>query len=90
MQLSELEHGKKVTIGCDLDATIMGELMSCLSRNIDIFAWKVEDMPGMNPKVAVYKLNVNSDARPIKQSKRWFAPKRRKVRRKEIAKLVNA
>lgn len=62
----ELELGKKMTIGQDLDITLMVELISSLLRNIDLFAWKVEDMPGIDPKVAVHKLNMNLGAKPLK------------------------
>ncbi|XP_022897478.1 uncharacterized protein LOC111411151 [Olea europaea var. sylvestris] len=73
----ELEHDKKVTIGRDLDVTLETELICCLSRNIDVFAWKVEDMPGIDPKIALHMLNISSGARPVKQRKRQFAPERR-------------
>ncbi|XP_022854630.1 uncharacterized protein LOC111375941 [Olea europaea var. sylvestris] len=73
----KLEPSKKVTIGRELDTAVMIELLSCLSRNIDIFAWNVEDMPGIDPKVAVCRLNVNPGARLVKQRKRQFAPERR-------------
>ncbi|XP_022867813.1 uncharacterized protein LOC111387490 [Olea europaea var. sylvestris] len=73
----ELEHDKKVTIGRDLDVTLKTELVGCLSRNIDVFAWKVEDMSGIDPKIAVHRLNISPGARPVKQRKRQFAPERR-------------
>ncbi|XP_022858502.1 uncharacterized protein LOC111379372 [Olea europaea var. sylvestris] len=69
----ELEHNKKVTIGRDLDATLKTKLIGCLSRNINILAWKVEDMSGIDPKIAVHKLNISPGARPVKQKKRQFA-----------------
>lgn len=86
----ELEPDRNVTIGQDLDAAVTTELVICLSRNIDIFTSKVEDMPEIDPEVAVHILNVNPDARLVKQSKEQFAPKRREAIREEIAKLVNA
>lgn len=86
----ELEHDKKVTIGRDLDVTLKTELVGCLSRNIDVFAWKVEDMSGIDPKIAVHRLNINPGARLVKQWKRQFTPERREVIREEINKLVGA
>ncbi|XP_022851304.1 uncharacterized protein LOC111373062 [Olea europaea var. sylvestris] len=86
----ELVPGRKVTVGRDLDSTIMAKLISCLSQNQDIFAWTVEDMPGIDPEVAVHRLNVNPGAKPVKQRKRQFAPERREVIQEEIAKLLNA
>lgn len=43
----ELERDKKVTVGLDLDVGLMAELISFLFHNIDVFTWKVEDMPMM-------------------------------------------
>ncbi|XP_022888952.1 uncharacterized protein LOC111404368 [Olea europaea var. sylvestris] len=86
----KIEPGRKVTVGRGLDAEIMAELLSCLSRNIDVFAWNVEDMPGIDPDVAVHRFNVNPEARSVKQRKRQFAPERREVIKEEITKLLNA
>ncbi|XP_022860313.1 uncharacterized protein LOC111380886 [Olea europaea var. sylvestris] len=86
----EIEPGRKVTVGWGLDTEVMAELLSCLSRNIDVFAWNVEDMPGIDPEVAVHRLNVNPEVKPMKQRKRQFAPKRREVIKEEITKLLNA
>ncbi|XP_022858931.1 uncharacterized protein LOC111379723 [Olea europaea var. sylvestris] len=86
----EIEPRRKVTIGRGLDTAVMFELLSYLSRNLDVFAWNVEDMPGIDPEVAVHRLNVNPEARFVKQRKRQFALERREVIKDEIAKLVSA
>ena len=45
----------------------------CLVREyIDVFAWNYEDMPGLDPQVVIHRLNINPDAKPIKQQQRWF------------------
>lgn len=75
----ELEPKQKIIIGQDLGVIAVAELISHFSCNINVFAWKVEDMPGINPKVAVHKLNINSKAIPIKQRKRSFVPERQEV-----------
>lgn len=66
----ELEPGRRLSVGRGLDVKIMAELVSCLLHNIDILAWKVEDMPRIDLTIAVHRLNVNLNARPIKQRKR--------------------
>jgi len=33
---------------------------------IDAFTWNYEDMPGLDPQVAMHRLNINSDAKPVK------------------------
>ncbi|XP_022872734.1 uncharacterized protein LOC111391716 [Olea europaea var. sylvestris] len=86
----ELELGKKVRVGRDLSTALMTELIDCLSRNIDVFAWKVDDMPGIDPEVVVHMLNTKPRTHPVKQRKRQFAPERRQVINEEINKLIKA
>ncbi|XP_022897821.1 uncharacterized protein LOC111411533 [Olea europaea var. sylvestris] len=86
----ELKQGKKVTVGRDLNTALMTELIDCLSRNIDVFAWKVEDMLGIDPEVVVHRLNTKPETHPVKQRKRQFAPERRRVIKEEINKLIRA
>ena len=35
------------------------EIMEFLKKNLDIFAWTHEDMPGIDNKVIEHRLNVN-------------------------------
>ncbi|XP_022876946.1 uncharacterized protein LOC111395176 [Olea europaea var. sylvestris] len=90
LEVVELKHGKVVTIGRDLKANLREEVINCLSHNIDVFAWKVEDIPGIDLELAVHKLNISPRAKPIKQRKRQFAPERRVVIQEEVDKLVRA
>ncbi|XP_022888963.1 uncharacterized protein LOC111404382 [Olea europaea var. sylvestris] len=56
LEVVELEHEKVVTIDRDLKANLREEVISCLSRNIDVFAWKVGDIPGIDREEEVGKL----------------------------------
>ncbi|XP_022899280.1 uncharacterized protein LOC111412578 [Olea europaea var. sylvestris] len=66
LKVVKLEHRKAVTIGRDLQANLREEILNCLPRNIDVFAWKVEDMPGIDPEFTVYRLNISPGAKPVK------------------------
>ncbi|XP_022870705.1 uncharacterized protein LOC111389949 [Olea europaea var. sylvestris] len=90
LEVVELEHEKAVTIGRDLKANLREKVISCLSHNIDVFAWKVGDMPGIDLEVAVHKLNISPRAKSVKQRKGQFAPKRRVVIQEEVGKLLGA
>ena len=48
-------------------------LTAFLKTNQDVFAWSHEDMPGIDPSVINYRLNVNLASSPIQQKKRMFA-----------------
>ena len=40
------------------------ELIILVKEYIDVFAWNYEDMPGLDPQVA---MNIKPDAKPVKQ-----------------------
>ena len=42
------------------------ELTTFLRDNQDVFAWSHEDMPGIDPKIMVHKLNVSPTFSPIR------------------------
>lgn len=66
-------------VGWDLNVDLMAKLVHYLSRNIDVFQWKVEDMLGIDPGVTVHMLNISPGAKPVKQRKRHFVPERCEV-----------
>ena len=47
-------------------------------------------MPGIDPSVMVYKLNVSPAFPPVRQKKRVFAPERDRAIAKEVCKLQEA
>jgi len=42
-------------------------LISLVWEYIDVFAWNYENMSELDPRVAMHRLNINPDAKPIKQ-----------------------
>lgn len=55
-------------IGTQMAEEESRELIKLLSENHDVFAWKPEDLVGIDPMVTTHRLNV----KPIKQNKRHF------------------
>jgi len=55
---------------------------------IDVFAWNYKDMPGLDPQVAMHRLNINPDAKPVKQQQRRFRPEIMEVIQSEVMKLI--
>ena len=78
-----------VYIGSRLAKDVRDLLVHFLKQNIDMFAWKQEDMGGIDPAVITHKMNVSSSFKPIKQ-KRSFAPERQKAINEEVKKLLQA
>ena len=58
--------------------------------NQDVFAWSHEDMPGIDPSIIVYRLNVKPNSSPVRQKKQVFAQERDKVVAEEVRKLLEA
>lgn len=51
-------------IGKALTPEMKEELMNFLKRNFDVFAWKHEDMVGIDPWVSFHHLNINPTYAP--------------------------
>ncbi|KAI3453674.1 hypothetical protein Pfo_010337 [Paulownia fortunei] len=77
-------------IGTQLSQELIDGMTQFLKNNIDIFAWNVRDLEGIDPGVAVYHLNVDPTYKPVKQKKRHFGPEKDKVIHKEVEKLLDA
>ena len=62
-------------------------LVKFLQANQDIFAWQPSDMTGVPRELVEHSLNVNPNAKPVKQSFRRFGDEKRKAIAKELARL---
>ncbi|CAA0812368.1 Unknown protein, partial [Striga hermonthica] len=80
---------KSLRIGCRLQEPLRSELVSFLKNNSDVFAWKHEDMKGIDPGVASHKLNLDRTVRPIVQKRRKFGRDRQKALEEEVKKLID-
>ena len=88
--LDEDDPGKSTRIGADLEGKIKKGLICFLRKNIDVFAWSHEDMPGIDLSVITHRLNVHPSFKPVRQKKRVFAPERDNATKEEVQKLTQA
>ncbi|VFQ89214.1 unnamed protein product [Cuscuta campestris] len=79
--------GRLVRIGKDLGAELRSRVISVLRRFRRVFAWSPADMLGLDHKIAVHRLNVLPDAKPVKQKRRHLSQERRDFVKKEVATL---
>ena len=86
--LDKDDPGKNTRIGADLEGKIKKGLICFLRKNIDMFAWSHENMPGIDPSVTIHRLNVYPSSKPMRQKKRVFAPERDNAIREEVHKLT--
>ncbi|KAL0339302.1 UNVERIFIED_CONTAM: hypothetical protein Sangu_1452300 [Sesamum angustifolium] len=61
-----------------------------LRKNSDMFAWSPSNFKGVNPEVIVHRLNVDLQAKPVKQKKRSFRMEHNKIIEEEVEKLLRA
>lgn len=64
-------------------------LISLLKEYRDVFAWKYDEMPGLDPRLVTHKLNILPGSVPIKQSPRKFRPEDEIQIKQEIQKLLD-
>jgi len=65
--LRDEANPKPIFISESLSPSEKEDLISLVRKYIDFFTWNYEDMPGLDPQVAMYCLNINPDAKPVKQ-----------------------
>ena len=76
-------------IGSKLAKDLRSLLTHFLKHNKDVFAWKQEDMGGIDPTIITHRLNNSPSFKPVKQ-KRSFTPERQKAINEEVGKLLQA
>jgi hypothetical protein len=88
--LIEGNEKKMTRIGTSMTKEIRDLIVSFLRKNVDVFAWSHDDMPGISNEVIAHKLNVNPSTSPVKQKRRVFASERNAAVMEEVNKLLKA
>ncbi|KAL0394776.1 UNVERIFIED_CONTAM: hypothetical protein Slati_4443800 [Sesamum latifolium] len=57
---------KTTRIGSQMNEATQIEVIQCLQRNIDVFAWTPQDLEGIDPKVITHHLNIDPHIKPVK------------------------
>lgn len=84
-----IEHPKYVVrIRRQLRSEIQRDLMGVLRGNVDLFAWRPEDVRGIDPEVAMHMLNIKPYVKLVKQQRRHFGVHHNEVIEKEVEKLL--
>jgi len=88
IELKDKEHDTK--LGISLGEKEAEMIRQVLVRNVDMFAWTAEDMPGVDPEIMSHRLSVYKEARPVAQKKRKQGEEKREAAKKEVTKLMAA
>ena len=90
IELVEGDPSETTKVGKELQSSLKDELVKFLKKNLDVFAWSHEDMPGIDGDVIEHRLNVDPIKKPIQQKRRLFALEWNKVVMEEVEKLLTA
>ena len=63
--LDESDPKRCTRVRADLEEKNKKDLVQFLKKNIDVFAWSHEDMPGIDPSVITHRLNVCPSFKPV-------------------------
>jgi len=83
-------NSKPIFISESLPLQEKEDLILLIREYIDVFAWNYEDMPGLDPQVAMHRLNIKPDVKPVKQHQRRFHPQIIESIETEVKKLLNS
>ncbi|GAA0176485.1 hypothetical protein LIER_29466 [Lithospermum erythrorhizon] len=87
------EQGKgnrNFRIGTKLGEEHKRRLIALIIEYMDVFVWGPEDIPGIDPNVAVHKLYIDPTFQRIKQKKQLFNDEKNKAIREEVQTLFKA
>ena len=81
---------KYFQIGGSIKDQDMVEMLLFLIQNMDVFAWTPYEVPGVDPKFIVHKLNMDPSFPPKKQKLRRSAKEHVEVVKSEVQRLKEA
>ena len=88
VDVGDKDHSKPIFISESLSPQEREDHISLIREYIDVFAWSYEDMPGLDPEIAMHRLNIKPDAKPVKQQQRQFRPDIMEAIETEVNKLI--
>ncbi|XP_057454815.1 uncharacterized protein LOC130746263 [Lotus japonicus] len=81
---------KILKIGSRLSKNQEDRLITLLGDNLDLFAWTINDVPGIDPSVITHKLGIRPGAKPVMQARRRMSEEKDKAVQVETNKLMKA
>ncbi|XP_073290538.1 uncharacterized protein [Primulina huaijiensis] len=79
-----------VRIARTLEEPLKEQLVRCLEKNKDVFAWCPSELQGVRREVMEHKLNVLNECRPVIQKKRHFGPEKDAIIKEQVQDLLRA
>ena len=85
------ENGNKpMIISSDLSKEMEAKLLEVLKRNVNAFAWSIEDIKGIIPSICMHKILMEEDYTPTFEHQKRLNPAMKEVVNKEVLKWLHA
>ncbi|XP_057770724.1 uncharacterized protein LOC130990511 [Salvia miltiorrhiza] len=84
------KEGFQTKIGSSMSDQVREELISCLRRNADVFAFRTADLKGIDRGLREHCLNVDPRVKPVKQRMRNFGAEKDAAIREQVQGLLEA
>ncbi|XP_071928199.1 uncharacterized protein [Coffea arabica] len=88
--VDEAKPDQVVQVGAGLPPPLKEEMISLIKDHRDVFAWSADEVVGVPPELMTHQLNVDPQARPVRQKRRHFGPERSQAISDEVDKLLPA
>jgi hypothetical protein len=88
--LDSVTPKQTVVISEDLTSRDEEKLISCLSRNKDVFAWSALDLVGVSRSIIEHGLGIDPSVRPKKQRLRKMSDEKTEAAKAEVHRLLEA
>ena len=74
IDLETPDNPRPIFISKNIKDDELPEYVFFLHEFVDCFSWSYAEMPGLDPKIAVHKLNLQENIKPVKQGQRRLCP----------------
>jgi len=74
INLEDEANLKTIFISKSLLLSEKEDLIYLIREYKDVLGWNYKDMPGLDLQIAMHRLNINQDAKPVKQQQWRFHP----------------
>ncbi|KAK8703732.1 hypothetical protein V6N13_047378 [Hibiscus sabdariffa] len=90
LNLGTEEERREVKIGTTISADTRQNLIKLLQKYIDVFAWSYQDMPGLDEGIAMHRLPIRPECKPVQQKLRRMKPEMLLKIQEEVKKQFEA
>ena len=88
VQVNPSEPNYVIKIGKELKGELVQQLTEFLCQNQDAFAWIHSDMVGIHLEIMCHRLNINPQAKLVRQTRRMLDADRYKALHDEVDRLL--